>query len=163
MGALYYYIKSKDDILSLFQEISSSMLSDFTREHYAELLQMSPQQALNKAVDALITFIDETQDFTLFWYQESKNLKPDELNKLLRYENDVVDLIRGLLQWGSDSGDFEIDDVNVVAQDIMVLCDMWAFRRWSLRHDCSLEKFKDEQRKVISKIVRCRAKTDDKQ
>ena len=117
---------------------------------------MSPSEALSATIDDLITLIDVTQDFTVFWYQESKNLKPEELNKLLKYEGDQVNLLKRILQWGCDRGDFIIDDINLATHDIMVLCDMWAFRRWALRKDYSLEQFKQEQKKVIFRITGAR-------
>jgi hypothetical protein len=129
------------------------MLLKFTERRLEELFKMSPPEALDAAVEDLVTFIDETQDFTLFWYQETKNLKSEELSRLLKYENEVVDLLRRLLQWGVDTGYFRIKDVNLVAQDIMVLCDMWAFRRWSLRKDYSVKQFKQDQKKIISRIA----------
>jgi len=156
VGALYYYIHSKEDILSLFQQITSSELLKFTQERLDILFKMTPSEALSAAIDDLITLIDVTQNFTVFWYQESKNLKPEELDKLLEYEGEQVNLLKTILQWGCEKGDFIIDDINLAAHNIMVLCDMWAFRRWALRKDYSLEQFKQEQKKVIFRIAGAR-------
>lgn len=120
------------------------------------LFKMAPAEALSVAIDDLITLIDVTQDFTVFWYQESKNLKPGELNKLLEYEGENINLLKRILQWGCENGDFNIDDINLAAHNIMVLCDMWAFRRWALRKDYSLEQFKQEQKKTIFRITGAR-------
>lgn len=153
IGALYHYINSKEDILSLFREICSSLLVKFTQERLDDLFKMPPAEALNTAIDDLITLIDTTQDFTLFWYQESKNLKADELNKLLQYEGEQVNLLKKILKWGCDEGVFKIKDINLAAHDIIVLCDMWAFRRWALKKDYSLDQFKEEQKRIIAKIT----------
>jgi len=131
-------------------------LLKFTEERLDILFKMSPGEALSAAIDDLITLIDVTQDFTVFWYQESKNLKPEELNKLLKYEEENINLLKRILQWGCDRGDFIIDDINLAAHDIMVLCDMWAFRRWALKKDYSLDQFKQEQKKVIFRITSAR-------
>jgi len=128
-------------------------LLKFTEERLDILFKMSPGEALSAAIDDLITLIDMTQDFTVFWYQESKNLKPEELNKLLKYEGENINLLKRILQWGCDKGDFLIGDINLAAHDIMVLCDMWAFRRWALRKNYSLEQFKQEQKKIIFSIT----------
>ena len=117
---------------------------------------MAPAMALSAAIDDLITLINVTQDFTVFWYQESRNLKPEELNKLLEYEGENINLLKRILQWGCEKGDFIIDDINLAAHNIMVLCDMWAFRRWALRKDYSLEQFKQEQKKIIFRITGAR-------
>lgn len=153
VGALYYYIHSKEDILSLFQEITSSEVLKFTEEALDSLLKMSPADALSATIENLITFIDSTQDFTVFWYQESKNLKPAELNKLLKDQGERVNLLKKVLQWGCDKGDFVIDDINLAAHNIMVLCDMWAFRRWGLKKDYTVKQFIQEQQKFIFRIT----------
>ena len=62
------------------------------------LFEMSPSEALSATIDDLITLIDVTQDFTVFWYQESRNLKPEELNKLLEYEGENINLLKRILQ-----------------------------------------------------------------
>jgi len=128
----------------------------FTQERLDILFKMAPAEALSAAIDDLIALINVTQDFTVFWYQESKNLKPEELNKLLEYEGKNINLLKRILQWGCDKGDFIINDINLAAHDIMILCDMWAFRRWALRKDYSLEQFKQEQKKVIFRIAGAR-------
>ena len=128
----------------------------FTQDRLDILFKMAPAEALSAAIDDLITLINVTQDFTVFWYQESKNLKPEELNKLLEYEGENINLLKRILQWGCEKGDFNIDDINLAAHNIMVLCDMWAFRRWALRKDYSLEQFKQEQKKVIFRITGAR-------
>ncbi|MCX5996515.1 MAG: TetR/AcrR family transcriptional regulator [Chloroflexi bacterium] len=149
IGALYYYIRSKDDILSLFQEITSAGLQRFTEKRLSALYEMSPRDAIGCAIDDLISFVDATQDITVFWYQEARNLKPEQRSVLFQSEEFQVDLLKKILQWGCDRGEFNITDVDLAAHDIMVLCDMWAFRRWYLRKHYTLEQYKQAQKSLL--------------
>jgi len=149
VGALYHYIHSKEDILSLFQEISSQEIRKFGEEHLATLFHMPPREGISCAIDALISFNDAFQDIVVFWYQESKNLGHEQLDTLCKREEYQVELLKKILMRGCDLGEFKIKDINLAAHDIIVLCDMWAFRRWSLRRDYTVEQFKDAQKNLI--------------
>ena len=149
IGALYYYIHSKDDILSLFGEISSREIEDFCEGHLSTLFEMPPLEAISCAIDAILSFNNASQDIVVFWYQESRNLNHEQRELLYKREEYQVDLLKKILQWGCESGDFKIVDTNLAAHDIIVLCDMWAFRRWSLHKDYTLEQFRKSQKGLI--------------
>ena len=148
-GALYHYFRSKDDILSLFQEITASELQKFAEENLEDLYKMPPLEAITGVIEAIISFIDKTQDVTVFWYQEARNLNPVQMALLFQREDHEISLIKKILQWGCETGEFKIKDVNLLAHDIIVLCDMWAFRRWMLRRDYTVEQFKQAQTELI--------------
>ncbi len=154
-GALYHYFQSKDDILSLFQEITAAELQKFAVDHLDIIHTMPPVKALEFAIDAIVSFIDKTQDVTVFWYQEAKNLLPEQMKLLAQREDHELDLLKKILVRGCQTGEFVINDINLAAHDIIVLCDMWAFRRWALRGSYTLREFSEAQKKLIlSKIKR---------
>jgi AcrR family transcriptional regulator len=148
-GALYHYFQSKDDILSLFQEITAAELQKFAEENLENLYKMPPLAAITGVIEAIISFVDKTQDVTVFWYQEARNLNPAQMTLLLQREDHEIGLIKKILQWGCERGEFKIKDINLMAHDIIVLCDRWAFRRWMLRRDYTVEEFKQAQTELI--------------
>ena len=148
-GALYHYFRSKDDILSLFQEITAAELQKFAQENLDDLYKMPPLEAITGVIEAIISFVDRTQDVTVFWYQEARNLNPEQTALLFQREDHEIGLIKKILQWGCERGEFRINDVNLLAHDIIVLCDMWAFRRWTLKRDYTVEQFKQAQTELI--------------
>ena len=158
VGTFYHYIRSKDDILSLFHEITSEELNKFDREKLGNLSRTSPREAIIAAIDAIISFIDKTEDVTVFWYQESRNLNPQQTELLLKREDHHIGLLRKILQLGCEQGDFELDDILLAAHNIIVLCDMWAFRRWSLRKDYNVEQFKQAQTELILSEIKAKSR-----
>jgi len=84
IGTLYYYIKSKDEILSLFHQITSDELNKFDDENLVSQGHATPKQVLINAIDAMISFINETEDITVFWFQEAKNLNHQQTQLMLK-------------------------------------------------------------------------------
>ena len=113
------------------------------------MYKMPPLEAITGVIEAIISFVDRTQDVTVFWYQEARNLNPAQTALLFQREDREIGLIKKILQWGCDRGEFKIKDINLLAHDIIVLCDMWAFRRWMLRRDYKVEQFKRAQTELI--------------
>ena len=148
-GALYHYFQSKDDILSLFQEITAEELQKFAEEGLENFYKMPPLEAITCAIEAIISFVDRTQDVTVFWYQEARNLNPTQTALLFQREDHEIGLLKRIVQWGCETGEFKIKDVNLLAHDIIVLCDMWAFRRWMLRKEYTFDQFKQSQTELI--------------
>jgi len=149
MGTLYNYIHSKDDILSLFQEVTMSLLENAAKVLTPTLEQMPPADALKYAIKEYLRSIDEYQDIVVFWYQEAKNLQPNHLVKLFQLEEFNAELFKKLLMRGCEAGKFKIGDLTLASHTIVVLCDMWAFRRWFLRKYYTLEQYTQELTALI--------------
>jgi len=147
MGGLYYYISSKDDILSLFQEAAFSSLTSLVKlieERLSTMGHATPRETLRLAIEKYLSVVDEFQDVIVFWYQEGKNLPPSRREYLFLQEGICADLFKGPLIKGCGTGEFKIDKMTLATHAITVLCDMWAFRRWALRKDYTLEQYAKE-------------------
>lgn len=147
MGGLYYYMSSKEDILLLLQEVAFSSLTslvDLIEERLSTMGHATPREALRIAIEKYLSGIDGFQDVIIFWYQEGKNLPPSRREYLFRQEEICADLFRGPLIKGCETGEFKIDKPMLAAHAITVLCDMWAFRRWALKKEYTLEQYTKE-------------------
>jgi hypothetical protein len=60
-----------------------------------------------------------------------------------------------ILERGIKSGKFKVKDPAMAANNIVVLCDMWAFRRWLLKERYTLEQYTREQTDLILAQVSC--------
>ncbi len=155
VATLYHYVGSKNNILGLFHEYTMGVISLFAEENQAVLDSMEPQRALKYVIREYMKWVEEYQDLTVFWYQEAKNLSPAQFKALKLQEEYTIQLIQMILERGIKSGKFKIKDPAMAANNIVVLCDMWAFRRWLLKGRYTLEQYTKEQTDLIMAQVSC--------
>lgn len=141
VATLYHYIGSKQKILGLFQEYTTSLLEHFVEEHKEALNQMDPEEALADAINKYLQWVEEYQDVTVFWYQEAKNLTSKQFDCLALQEESTIQVFQSLIERGIKDGKFKPADARLAAHNIIVLCDMWAFQRWLLRKHYTLEEY----------------------
>jgi len=149
VATLYHYVGSKNNILGLFHEYTMSVINLFAEKTRYSLDSMEPQRALKYGIGEYMKWVEEYQDLTVFWYQEAKNLTPAQFKALKLQEEYTIQVFRMILERGIKSGKFKINDPAMAANNIVVLCDMWAFRRWLLKEHYTLEQYITKQTELI--------------
>jgi AcrR family transcriptional regulator len=140
IGTLYEYIRTKEDILFL-------VCDHIYEEVKAKLQQMDMEKGTLESLKLGIAYyfhvMDEFQDEVLFMYQEAKSLSKDNLPYVLQKEMDMVRLFETWIKSCVENGELDMDDqqVHLFAQHILVLGQMWAFRRWCLKEIFSLDEY----------------------
>jgi len=151
-GTLYHYIGKKEDILNMMSDTGMSWVKNL-EEIATKLHQLPPSERLSIVIRTYLQYVDENQDFFVFWYQETKNLTSELRKNLFDAENSMMNMFKEILENGKSKGQFEFDDAEFIANDIVVLCDMWAFRRWHLRKKYTLESYTQDRINNILKTV----------
>ncbi|MFD2171713.1 TetR/AcrR family transcriptional regulator [Tumebacillus lipolyticus] len=149
IGTLYEYVHSKEDVLYLVcAYIHGEMkqrLDDVMggKERGRELLVAS--------VRHFFACVDDLQDYVLLIYQETKSLPPDQLKLVLRQEEEITHLFVNILERGRADGSLSLaaDSVKLFAHNIVILGQMWTFRRWALRRDYTLEQYTEKQTSLL--------------
>ncbi|MCL6515471.1 TetR/AcrR family transcriptional regulator [Alicyclobacillus sp.] len=154
-GAVYEYVKSKEDILFLVcQHIHRAM-----REQLEASLSPAESGAgrLRQAIRAFYGVIERMQTDILLIYQESKSLPSPYLREVLREEQAITDVFADLLRAGVADGSIGADEreIPLLAHDIVVMGQMWAFRRWGL-HDVSFTEFVEQQVDILLEACKAR-------
>ncbi|MDD5399545.1 MAG: TetR/AcrR family transcriptional regulator [Dehalococcoidia bacterium] len=149
VATLYHYVGSKNGILGLFHEYTMNAIDFFSKKYQTVLERMEPQRALKYAVREYLKWVEEYQDLTVFWYQEAKNLTPAQFGALKMQEECTIRIFQKILERGVRSGKFKVKNPALAANNIVVLCDMWAFRRWLLKEHYTLEQYIAEQMDLI--------------
>ncbi|MFA5064863.1 MAG: TetR/AcrR family transcriptional regulator [Dehalococcoidia bacterium] len=149
VGTLYHYINTKDDIMTLIMNEELAAVHEFIRDSEKSLVKMGPVKTLRLTIERYLHMIDVSQDLQVFWYHESGNMLPDQRLRLLEVEDKLAAMYSKILQAGCRSGDFQVKDVLLTAHDIIVLGDMWAFRRWFTGRHCTLDEFIRHQTDLI--------------
>jgi TetR/AcrR family transcriptional regulator, cholesterol catabolism regulator len=153
MGKLYYYLKSKNDILSLFLEYSTSTTVSSNKQFIRRLKKLAPRQALKEVFNGAIRYIDENQDVQVFWFQESRNLNKRNLKRLLKINTMSTLIFKQIIERGNEEGVFDVSEPAMVAQNIQMICEMWAIRRWYLQKLYTLDGYIETQFDNIMKMI----------
>lgn len=145
IGTLYEYIESKEDILYLVCDAIHTEMERRLRE--AIKFHGTGQKILKLAMKSLFRVMDQMSDRVLLIYQESKSLPKEMLRYVLRREEGIAEIFEEILRKGIADGSIAIDEkhVKLMADNIMVLGEMWVFRRWALRKHYTLEEYTEKQ------------------
>jgi AcrR family transcriptional regulator len=153
MGKLYYYLKSKNDILTLFLAYSTSTSDASNRRMMKNLKKKKAVPALKEMMVQAINYLDDTQDIQVFWSQEARNLNRRNLRRLLKTNSMATLIFQKILEKGNEEGVFDVQEPAMVAQNIQMICEMWATRRWYLQKLYTLDEYIEMQIDNVLKMV----------
>lgn len=141
VGTMFQYVKTKQDILYL---VCCHIHSLIEKALYAVTSENStPLKAIEKDMTALFEIVDQVSDYVVLMYQETASLDKEARRSFLLREQRLRNHLEKQIQRGIDSGVFKVpqESVSLIAEDILVQSQMWAFRRWSLSYKFTIEKY----------------------
>ncbi|MBN8202018.1 MULTISPECIES: TetR/AcrR family transcriptional regulator [Bacillaceae] len=141
IGTLYEYIRTKEDVLYL--------VCDSIYDQVAERLQkgldtkQGTLDSLKQGIADYFKVVDEMQDEVLVMYQEVKALTKDALPYVLKKEIEMVGMFEHVITLCVENGELELPEekIKMIAHNIFVQGQMWAFRRWSLQKMYSIDEY----------------------
>jgi TetR/AcrR family transcriptional regulator, cholesterol catabolism regulator len=145
VGTLYHYFKSKEEIIASFMDFAVLGTEGFRKAAEDRFTRIEPHQALKQAMGLYMDFTAEAQNIVLFWHQETRNLSHELRQRLLDNEYVLADAFERIIKRGQQTGIFKVKDSWLAAHNVIIMCDMWAFRRWALGRRLTAEQFKNEQ------------------
>jgi TetR/AcrR family transcriptional regulator, cholesterol catabolism regulator len=141
IGTLYEYIGSKEDILYL---VCDSVYDEVVRK-WEKLLdkELRGMERLEQVVEAYFRVVDVLQDEVLVMYQETKSLSGDALKYVLQKEMRMKEMFEVELERVREAGLITLNDrqVSLAAHQILVLGQMWTFRRWALQKEFTIDEY----------------------
>ena len=140
IGTLYEYIRTKEDILFL---VCDSIYDEVLNRLSVLAIEDGTIAGLKSAIHQYFSLIDDMSDEFLVMYQESKSLPKDALKYVLKKEMEMVALFENSLQSCADSGELRIkqEEIQIAAHHVVVQGQMWAFRRWALQGNYTIERY----------------------
>lgn len=148
IGTLYEYIRTKEDVLylvcdSIYNEVHSR-LSQIT-------LVNGTTEDLKTAIRHYYGVIDDMSDEFVVMYQESKSLPKGALEYVLTKEMEMVNIFNKIIIGCIQAGELELTEAqaHLYAHTLVVQGQMWAFRRWALRKEYTIEQFTELQIKLL--------------
>lgn len=149
IGTLYEYIRTKEDVLYL--------VCDSIYDQVAERLQKGLDtkkgtlESLKQGIADYFKVVDEMQDEVLVMYQEVKALTKDALPYVLKKEIEMVGMFEHVITLCVENGELDLPEekIKMIAHNIFVQGQMWAFRRWSLQKMYSIEEYIQPQTNLL--------------
>jgi TetR/AcrR family transcriptional regulator, cholesterol catabolism regulator len=149
IGTLYEYIQSKEDVLYLVCAFIHCEVEKRLTEvrHAAE----NGRDELAQSIARFFACVDELQDYVLLIYQETKSLPSNTLTLVLQKEEEITKLFEDILERGRADGSLLLagHNVKLIAHNIIVLGQMWTFRRWALHRHYSLAEYTERQTSLL--------------
>lgn len=149
IGTLYEYIRKKEDILYLVVD----RMYDQIRERLQKDLDTNQGTvaSLKSSIAYYFRQMAEMQDEVLVMYQEAKSLTKDALPYVLNKEIQMVGMFEDVIENCVKNGELTLDEkqIKLIAHNIFVEGQMWAFRRWALQKAYTLEEYIDMQLELL--------------
>jgi AcrR family transcriptional regulator len=131
VGAIYNYIKTKEDILLLVYH----RILDLFQKKMSEAIILSgdPRAQLRAAIEATFKLYDDYQDLVLVLYQESHTLRREALQQLFEVDRRYVSMVQAIIERGNREGRFDAKEPTLISIAILFLCAVWPLKRWNLK------------------------------
>ena len=148
IGTLYEYIRTKEDVLYL-------VCDSIYHEVHERLSKFRPENGtiedLRNAIHHYYGVIDDMSDEFVVMYQESKSLPKQALEYVLLKELEMVEIFHKIIVGCIQGGELKLtgEQAKLYAHTLVVQGQMWAFRRWALRKEFSIEQFTDLQVQLL--------------
>ena len=149
---LYTFVESKQDIIEMIAEgsvVDFEVLNNFRRN----LGDISPTQALQECCKYWLTISKIEQDKAVVLERETVNFDTDTQQLVFHGFRGFIRLFEELLIDGVKAREFQVDNVNLVAFNIVMMRFNYAMRRWYLREAFTPEEYASVQTDIILKQV----------
>ena len=112
-------------------------------------------EILKNAISDYFIIIDENQDYMLLLYQETKSLSKAARKYIFVAENELTSIFEDILKQCIKEKTVSINHrmTKLVANNNKVIDQMWAFRRWVLRDNYSINSYIKTQTELILKGI----------
>ncbi|OYD07980.1 TetR/AcrR family transcriptional regulator [Paludifilum halophilum] len=149
IGTMYEYIQTKEDVLHLVCDFIHSELESRLREALA--WTGTGRESLTRAVAQHFKVMEEMSDYVLLIYQETKSLPKEAMRSILKREEEITALFEEVLSKGVGDGTLKLapSSIKLMAHNIVVLGQMWTFRRWALSGHYTLEEYTERQTALL--------------
>jgi AcrR family transcriptional regulator len=148
-GGLYHYIGSKSDILYLIINFTAELTGQTLDRFANELTDARPVDQLKESLKVYFETVDYYRDFHNFVNHIMLSLTLRDRRIVYQAESRIIQFFESLLNSGIEKGDFRAVDAKILAHNIVAAANAWANRGWYLKKYYTLEKYTDEQVRLI--------------
>ena len=148
IGTLYDYVRTKEDVLYLISDRIFHKVSEVFEQFSNEKVTV---KQLKIAIKQYIELVDLMHDEFTIMYQETKSLPREAINYVIQKEIEMVGFFVELLEQCVENGELNLpkDTIYLAANEILVVGQSWAIRKWALKRHYSLEQFIEKQTELF--------------
>ncbi|MCF8076061.1 MAG: TetR/AcrR family transcriptional regulator [Desulfotignum sp.] len=142
IGSLYEYVSSKEDLLYLVCKTIHEEVQKAVEEALAD--NTGDKAVLARVLRRYFKVCDNMADHILLMYQVTQFLPEKWQERVLTNELNITNIFITTLNQMSGKNSFPVLDdeiVNLVGHNISVLGQMWAFRRWHLQKQFTIDQY----------------------
>ena len=154
IGSLYEYVSSKEDLLYLVCKTIHEEVQDAVENALSE--SVSEKERLAQVIRQYFYVCDKMADHILLMYQVTQFLPDKWKKRVLVNELNITDIFINTLSSMTGKNNFpEMDEkiINLVGHNISILGQMWAFRRWHVQRDFTIEEYISIQTDFILGLI----------
>ena len=130
---LYYFIKSKDEILFLVCQMIHTPMLEIVRSQ--NILDMDdPVEQLSAVIRQLIDFGYDYGQEILLMYRESKSLSKPLRKIIFNQESLLVSRIEEILIRGKERNVFQFEDASFTANFLVYALSLRPLRKWNMQN-----------------------------
>ena len=141
IGSLYEYISSKEDLLYLVCKTIHEEVRDAVEN---ALSNTDKEERFAQVIRQYFYVCDKMGDHILMMYQVTQFLPEKWKVRVLENELNITGIFINALSSLSGKNNFPTLDgkiLNLVGHNISVLGQMWAFRRWHVQQNFTIEEY----------------------
>jgi TetR/AcrR family transcriptional regulator, cholesterol catabolism regulator len=152
IGGLYYYINSKDEIFYIVTE-NSVHFHESIKNFRKTLGDVSPTETFRKCLKYWLTVSPYAMEQTVFLEREKIRMSPKMQEKQSNTVRNFIHFFEDLLKDGIAAGEFEVDNVTLVAFLAYMLRGLFAMKQWFLADLITTEEYATQMTDVILKLI----------
>jgi TetR/AcrR family transcriptional regulator, cholesterol catabolism regulator len=120
-GGLYYYLKSKDDVLYLLHD--RFIMEGLSRLRLVEGEPLDPQRKLERLLKTHLEIIHNYKDDITLFFDALKYLSPENRDKVQTKRDEYENIFVRVIQEGKEQGVFKTKDSQIVVLYILGACN----------------------------------------
>jgi TetR/AcrR family transcriptional regulator, cholesterol catabolism regulator len=119
--ALYYYFKSKSEIIYVMHE---EMITVMTDRHSQRLLaSASPAELLQSIFRDVVGLMDDRRGYVRVFFEYQRELSPAQRRKVLARRAEYTNAVERVLERGIATGDFVDVDISIATRGVFGMCN----------------------------------------
>ena len=156
IGSLYEYVSSKEDLLYLVCKTIHEEVQDAVEKALSNTDTDTEKERFAQVIRQYFYVCDKMGDHILLMYQVTQFLPEKWKVRVLVNELNITDIFINAFSSLSGKNNFpKLDDkiLNLVGHNISILGQMWAFRRWHLQRNFTIDEYIKIQTNFILGLI----------